>query len=1010
MQPLSGSSDWREKTRDESQVFAKTGSPCSNDNHAKSVAWRTTIVNALVGQTPLAEPRDNAKKISGGEFSCLLVDELLERVERPGQYLGNEWGAARRPWLQADVHLALAFPDLYELGMSNFGQRILYQIINSRSRFLADRTYAPDVDLEAQLRAYGLPLWGWESRQSLSAFELVGFSLQYELTYTNILNMLDLAQIPVLAADRKQLFPLICAGGPGALNPEPMSRFIDFFMIGDGEESLPAACEVIGRFKEKLGDQAGSAERLELLTALAQTVPGIYVPALYRQHTGSHVVAPRPEYAAPQQVQRQVAALDCANQPVTSLVPYLSLVHDRDVLEVRRGCDRACRFCQPGYSFLPVRERTPDDLLKFASRLLKESGHQEYSMLSLCISDYTCLGQAVRELSDQMAGKHVSLSLPSQRADRMDLDLAEQLKSVRKGGITLAPEAGSERLRAVINKGLSDSKIISAITDAYQSGWSTIKLYFMIGLPTEQDADIAGIAKLLKETVCRCEQLRAKNPTQIKRRVELTCTISNFVPKPFTPFQWVAQITPDENKRRQELLKRELAGAGSRHIKLNFTDPRVSQLEAVLTRGNRQTGELIYQAWRNGCRFDAWSDRCRLDLWESAAEQVGLSLTAEACTPRPVGQAQSWDIIDTGLSGQWLASEWEKALQALPTPACTEGVCHDCGICTSLHTSHQLASPDAAAVQTNPFIDTAISSCSGKPEQLDSKQPPPATTRLRFEFTKQGELRFISHLDLQHLLARAMRRAGLSMAYSEGFNPAPRLSLSMSLPLFQEAAAEVAEVELAQTIDALTFVDRLNRQLPAQIQLGRAKTVATGGRSLASCVGRASYIACPRQAVLPPPGEDREDQSGTPPAQDDAPTNTVNLSCLDTCMGSSGAAQQARPDTPLYPPATQTAGVPAVHSRIAELLSRATIEVSPLSADKKANGSACREPRDIRPGIYSICTDPDNPSTLQLQLAAGPKMHLKPQEVLRLINPNIGWRVTRVGLSSPDGIPLFDLP
>ncbi len=889
----------------------------------------------------------------------------MPNVVRPGQYLGNEWGAARKRWDSAEVHLALVFPDLYELGMSNFGQRILYQIVNSQPAFLADRSYAPGTDMEALLRERALPLWGWESRRPLADFELVGFSLQYELTYTNVLNVLDLAGIPVLASDRRATFPLIFAGGPSAVNPEPMAMFMDFFMIGDGEGAVPAIMEQVKAFKPMSGDSS-HADRDQLLYLIAKNVPGVYVPRFYEHTALSPVARPvRPDL--PERVLRQVEPLTDANQPVGTLVPYLSLVHDRQVLEVRRGCDRGCRFCQPGYTFLPVRERSADDLVKLSRQALDRSGHQEYSLLSLCVSDYTSLHEATRALNREHMGRRGSMSFPSQRADRMNFDIADELKAVRKSGITLAPEAGTERLRAVINKGLSHEQIISAVTTAYQSGWMSVKLYFMLGLPTETDEDLAGIVEILKEATQKCLAIRKAHPEKFRRLIDFTCTISNFVPKPFTPYQWFAQIDPTETARRHRFLRATLKQSGLRSVTLNFTDPATSLMEAVISRGGRSVGEIIYRAWQSGCTFDAWEEKLRLDKWEAAADASGQSLRQLACTARDVGSAQPWDVVHVGLADWWLVNEWKKSTSAAETAPCTENTCHACGVCTELETTHRLAAPKPEVVKKNPFVKELAASKDGNDSHPSlfftspAESPPNQTvSRIRFELTKTGELRFISHLDLQHLLQRAARRAGISVAFTEGFNPSPKLSLAVSLPLFQESVAEAGEIELSESLSAEQFVKRMNSQLPAEVHVSRARNIEkTAGKpqSLATQVGRAVYRATPGAG----------------------------------CGTENGATIEK------FAPAT-------IEAAVAEILSQSSLPV--VVKDKDGRESR----RDVRSGIFSVKVVERQPLTLELELATGQRLHVKPHDVLGFVSPETSWRVTRTGLTTQDGIALFDLP
>jgi radical SAM family uncharacterized protein/radical SAM-linked protein len=909
--------------------------------------------------------------------------------------LGNEWGAFNKPFASAETRLVLAFPDLYELGMSNFGLKILYQIVNKIPHFLVDRSYAPASDMEALLRQRNIPLWAWETRQPLSDFELVGFSLQYELTYTNVLNMLDLAKIPIQAKARQNLFPLIFGGGPSAVNPEPMADFMDFFMIGDGEAAVPQAMEVVRQFKRTLPDGSVSFLRRYLLWQLATSVPGVYVPSFYGPDATS--MQPKPmtlgeifsapeidvlesdwrEKTLPERVMRQVQPLSDDNQPTTSIVPYLNLVHDREVLEVRRGCDRGCRFCQPGYTFLPVRERSADDLLRLSTQALAQSGHQEYSMLSLCVSDYTSLHESVRALNEQHSSRRSSLSFPSQRADRMNLDLADELKAVRKSGITLAPEAGTERLRAVINKGLSHTQIISAIEAAYQSGWSSVKLYFMCGLPTEKDEDMGGIIDILKEANNHCRMIRRGNPAKYKRDLEITCTISNFVPKPFTPFQWFAQITPEETERRHKVLRQFLRNSGLRHVQLNMTNAQTSLLEAVISRGGRETGEMIYRAYQKGAIFDAWDDRFKPQLWHETAADMGLSLQDLACTDRAVGSDQPWDVVHIGLNTWWLVKEWEKAMATLETPPCTENLCHACGVCTELETTHKLAVPKKEVMKRNPFVkelDANSKNDDHHPSLFFAKPPAElessAHIRIRFRFTKYGNLRFISHLDLQHLLARAARRAGINIAYTQGFNPQPKLNLAAPLALFQESIGELGEVDLAETLTAEEFRLKINDKLPIEVQLTDVVAVPAkaNGAALQAKLGGAVY------------------------------KTSINEFGSDPNLG-----------------LTQAELLTVIKEKIDQINQSPTFMIACATAGKEQAPNT--EPaeiklKDVRSAIRQLCLVEGEPITLLMELAHGSKQHLKPTDVLANLLPNpisslVSWKVLRTELKSENNTDLF---
>jgi radical SAM family uncharacterized protein/radical SAM-linked protein len=998
--------------------------------------WSTTIVSRVVDQEQegieaslrrvpgrQAAPGEGAMgsdaQSRASHFSALLTGQLLEKVTRPGQYLGNEWGAYRKDFDQAETRLVFAFPDLYELGMSNFGLKILYQVVNRQQRFLADRTYALGEDLEKLARQHGLELWAWESRRPLRDFELIGFSLQYELTYTNVLNMLDLSGIPLLAIERTEIFPLIFGGGPSAVNPEPMAEFMDFFIIGDGESAVPSTLETINNFQKQLPDLvcSESTARKLLLWQLAVSVPGVYVPQFYAppEDGSSRPPIPKPvseifdqaEQAyidkkdgqilaaqLPSRVMRQTEPLTDANQPTSTIVPYLSLVQDREVIEVRRGCDRGCRFCQPGYTFLPVRERTAEELVDLSKKALANSGHQEYSMLSLCVSDYTSLHDSVRALNEEHSARRSSLSFPSQRADRMNLDLAEELKVVRKSGITLAPEAGTDRLRAVINKGLSHEQIISAIAAAYQSGWASVKLYFMCGLPTETDEDLQGIIDILKEASLKAKAIRRTDMARYKKELELTCTISNFVPKPFTPFQWFAQVPPGEMARRHQVLRHALRAANLRSVTLNITDPQISLLESVISRGDRRIGKMIGNAFQKGAIFDAWDDKFQPQLWHEVAREMGWSLEEMACSDREVGSDQPWDVVHIGLHNWWLVREWEKAMATLETANCTENTCHACGVCTELDTTHELSAPNPEVVAKNPFVkdipvrveyepapDPAGSQSlkESKPhpsiefetpdsQRAQSLQSNESKVRMRFKFTKLGDLRFISHLDLQMLLTRAARRAAVNIAYSQGFNPQAKLSLAAPLSLFQESECEIAELDIVDTISEGDFIKRMNEKLPLEVQIVAARSVALGKKdSLASLLEGAIY-----EAVL----------------------NTNSL--------------------PAHELASLTS---AITFKVQEILNSTSYLVDTTNGASADAKTGQRLTKDLRPFIRQLDVLERNPLTIKLELAHGSKAHVKPTDILaQLIAPTLdatsadqyfSWKIKRLALLAALGADLF---
>lgn len=526
------------------------------------------------------------------------LERILRQVQKPGRYVGGEWNAVRKDWHDAAIRMAFAFPDVYEVGMSHLGLQILYGIVNGRDDALLERVFAPWPDMEKQMRQAGLPLFSLESRRPVRDFDIVGFTLQYELTYTNILNMLDLAGIPLRAAERAGGgYPLVVAGGPCAFNPEPLADFIDAFVIGEGEEVLHELLDAYLAMRRR------GAERREMLLHLAG-IEGIYVPVFYRvEYNGKGMVQSvvPVEEGVPRQVRkRTVADLDGAFFPTRPLVPVINPVHDRAMLEVQRGCTRGCRFCQAGMIYRPVREKEPNTLLRQAGEILRSTGWNELSLSSLSTTDYSQVRPLIQELTAQYSPLGINVSLPSLRVDAFSVGLAREVQKVRRSSLTFAPEAGTQRLRDVINKGVTESDLLEAVAAAFAGGWQAVKLYFMIGLPTETDDDLAGIADLARRVLDV-----GRSQFGAGRRLKVTVSASSFVPKPHTPFQWEPQDTLDELRRKQAYLRRRLRGRG---LVFNWHDPESSFLEAVLSRGDRRLAAAIESAWRRGCRFDGWSE------------------------------------------------------------------------------------------------------------------------------------------------------------------------------------------------------------------------------------------------------------------------------------------------------------------------------------------------------------------------------------------------------------------
>jgi radical SAM-linked protein len=746
-------------------------------------------------------------------------------IAKPGRYLGNERGVVQRDWDQAAVRWALTYPELYEVGASNIGHIILYSILNAQPRQLCDRAYLPAPDLASRLRAAAAPLFAVESRRSLASFHILGFSLSYELGATNVLEMLDLAGIPLRALNRGDLPlnhpdapPLIFAGGQTATgNPEPYAVFFDFIALGDGEELLPEIGLVL---EEAIGS---GLSRTALLADLA-AIPGVYVPSFKKQRVVRRTATPMPHYAM-------------------ALVPNVETVHDRLTVEIRRGCTRGCRFCQPGMLTRPARDVDPKEVVEAVETGMIRTGYSDFSLLSLSCSDYLALPAVGVELRNRLQDHNVSLALPSQRIDRFDSNIAHILGGTKQGSLTFAPEAGSQRLRDIINKGLTDADLIEGVRTAMRHGWRKLKLYFMIGLPGETDADVDGIANTV-------EMLRYE--MRDIGRLELNLTISNFTPKPHTPFQWHS-VSSSEFLRRQQLLKKRFGQMDG--LKVNFTDVRLSAMEDFIGRGDQSLGEVIEAAWRAGAGMDAWFDNIEhtYTAWKWAIEAAGLGgryrdlelgswAELQALSPNQrrerCAEPLPWDHIDTGVSKQWLQDDLERALTAEQLPDCSFASCSHCGVCGE-GLGHNVVLP---APEVPPIA---------KPRKPPSNQ----VARLRVCFAKTADMALLSHLDLVRILDRALRRARLPVSFSGGFHPLPRLQLALALPLGAEAWADWFDLSLSAEIEAETFIELLQAQLPPGLDLKSAQQIPVHAPALSQSLhsakwrlklGVASALVCPR--------------------------------------------------------------------------------------------------------------------------------------------------------------------
>lgn len=596
------------------------------------------------------------------------VEKILQYVQKPARYAGGELNCVVKDADKVDLRYAFCFPDLYEIGMSHLGMKILYSLVNSREDAWCERVFAPDTDMEEQMRKNNVPLFALESSDYIKDFDIIGFTLMYELSYTNVLNMLDLAGVPLKAEDRTELTPIICAGGPCACNPEPLADFLDIVFLGDGEESTMEVLDLLKKCKKE------GKSKFEFLCE-AKDITGVYVPSFYKDSynddgTLKEIV---PLNNAPARVKKAVVSdLNKCFYPKEFVVPFISIVHDRAVEEIFRGCIRGCRFCQAGFTYRPIREKSVETINEQAKALIKSTGYDELSLCSLSTSDHSCVNEMLTSLIDWTVKDKINLSLPSLRIDNFSDELADKLNQVRRSGLTFAPEAGTQRLRDVINKNITEEEVIRTCTRAFDSGWTSVKLYFMMGLPTETMEDIEGIANLAMEVV----HSFYKNPNRQKGTgVQVSVSCASFIPKPFTPFQWEAEDSMESLKEKQKHL---LESIPSKKIKVSYHETPTSLLEGVLARGDRRLGKVILDAYKLGCTFDSWDDRFNFDAWLEAFEKNSIDPYFYTRRKRPFEEVLPWDHLDFGVSRKFLENENKKAYENKTTPHCRIK-CAGCG-------------------------------------------------------------------------------------------------------------------------------------------------------------------------------------------------------------------------------------------------------------------------------------------------------------------------------------------
>jgi len=717
--------------------------------------------------------------------------------QRPSRYINSEYNSVGQKNLSGVVKVALAFPDVYEIGMSHLGLKILYKIINDLPYASAERAFSPWTDLEEHMKKNSVPLTSLESQTPLINFDIVGFSLQYELAYTTVLNMLSLAGMPVRSEERlnsKKNFPLIVAGGPCTVNPAPMAPFIDAFLIGDGEDAVVELVSAVSLWKLE-----GDGKKETLLREISK-IEGFYVPSVHTQESRIK--------------RRFITSLDDSPYPENLIVPYASIVHDRVNVEVARGCTMGCRFCQAGMIYRPLRERSPENVIGIAERSLKNTGYDELSFTALSAGDYSHLLPVIRECNRRFSGSRIAISLPSLRVAAVSQDVLREIRTIRKTGFTMAPEAATDRLRNVINKDFTEQDYEKALTSLFLEGWLTLKLYFMIGLPTEREEDIEAI----REMVMKALHIAKKNTGKF---VNISVTVSPFIPKSHTPFQWYGQIPFDEMRGKLRYLKETLS---SKKFKYKGHNDEMSLLEAIFARGDEKLSPLIEKAWESGCRLDGWSEMFDFNKWSAAMDSTGIDVASYAEKQFARDEKLPWDVIDTGISKDFLYREYEKALSGEKTPNCNKA-CTACGLkCAGI----PLGSSEERKFESAPAC-------------LPSAPPGSAKVRVRTMFSKTGRLRYLSHLELVTAILRGLRRAGVSFDFSKGFHPTPKVSLGPPLSVGVAGEKEYFDMEVFLPFNIEATSKDLNDTLPEGIRIIKMGIIPMNEPSLNSFITRYEY-------------------------------------------------------------------------------------------------------------------------------------------------------------------------